>query len=73
MAIEGTFHIAQLTLAPGDVLVVRSARPLPAETVVRIRDHMRGLVPDDVKIMVIDNTFELSVLTRAEIEARTSQ
>lgn len=65
------FQIAKLTLAPGDVLVIRSDRPLDREQVMRINEHMRKLVPHDNKVMVIDKTFELSVLTRAEIEARS--
>ncbi len=67
----GEFDIAKLTLAAGDVLVVRT-RPVPRETAQRIQDYIRRLVPQDVRVLVIDNETELSVLTRAEIAARTA-
>jgi len=40
-----TVEVAKLTLAPGDVLVVRSDRVLDDATCLRIRDHIQGMLP----------------------------
>jgi hypothetical protein len=65
-------EIAKLHLAVGDVLVMRSRELLSREQAIRLRDNAQSLVPEGVKVMVIDRQLELSVLTRAEIEARTT-
>jgi hypothetical protein len=67
-ALMAEFDIAKLKLVPGDVLVVRSARVLSPEQVQRVRDNIRKATPEGVNVLIIDNTFELSVLTRGEIE-----
>jgi leucyl aminopeptidase (aminopeptidase T) len=64
-----TIEIAKLLLQPGDVLVVR----VPIVTHVlaeRIHESMRNSLPPGVRVLVVDRDVELSVLTRAEIEAR---
>lgn len=68
--IIGDIEVAKLKLAPGDILVARADRPITAQQADRLREGMKRVLPDGVKCMVIDPRLELSVLTRAEIEAK---
>ncbi len=70
--IVGAFEIGKLQLRDGDVLVVKTDRPLSTDATDRVRKHLKGLLPRDVTIMIIDRGVELSVLTKAEIEERTT-
>ncbi len=64
----GTLEIGKLQLAPGDVLVVKTDRPMSQDVTERVRKHLKGLLPQNVTIMIIDRGVELSVLTKTEIE-----
>lgn len=64
------FEIAKLRLQAGDVLVVRMA-PITHETADAVRESLRPILPAGIKVLIIDNNTELSVLTQAEIEARS--
>ncbi len=68
--IVGAFEIGKLQLHDGDVLVVKTDRPLSIDATDRVRKHLKGLLPRDVTIMIIDRGVELSVLTKADIEER---
>lgn len=57
------FRIAKLELAPGDMLVIKGPKPPRWEA-------MRAIVPPSVRMLYIPEDMDLSVLTRAEIEAR---
>lgn len=56
------YQIARLSLEPGDILVVKTDRPKPG--------HWQDFLPHGVRVLFIPNDMELSVLTKAEIEAR---
>lgn len=58
------FQIARLELRPGDVLVVRAPLVSMAQAAT-----VRGLMPPGVRVMFTTPDVDLSVLTRAEIEA----
>ena len=68
----GETVVAKMNLAPGDILVVKVNHHIPAEAHVRIRDKMAAILPDGVQCIVIDSSVDLSVLTRAEIEAKAA-
>lgn len=65
------FKIAHMPLAPGDVLVVKVKGLITQEQGRRIELQARDKLPPDIKVIVIDQSIDLAVLTRAEIEART--
>ena len=56
----------------GDVLVMKTDRPTSLETTKRIRAHMMELMPQGVKLLILDPGIELSVMSRAEIEAKVA-
>ena len=64
------FDIAKLHLGPDDILVCRAKGTLSPQVASAIRDQLLNVAPKQ-KVMVIDSNLELSILTRAEIEART--
>ena len=66
------FRIAKLQLAPGDVLVVKSNKRVTPEAIENAKRLMVHVLPPEVRWMFIDPEIELSVLTRAEIEARAA-
>lgn len=68
--IVGTIEIGKLQLAPGDVLVVKTDRPMGMEQTERVRKHLAGLLPQGTVTMFIDRGVNLSVLTKTEIEER---
>jgi len=57
------FRIAKLELEEGDVLIVKG------DGQVRL-DVLAAVLPRGVKILQVPTSLELSVLTKAEIEAR---
>lgn len=65
-------RIARLTLAPGDVLVAKAKGEMTSAAAERGERYLRMLVPHGVRVMVIDDRVDLSVLTKAEIEDRVS-
>ena len=64
-----TFSISKLELEAGDVLVVKGPRTTP-ERYHQTNDMLQQLVPSGVRILHIPPDVELSVLTKAEIDAR---
>lgn len=70
--IIGAFEIGKLQLRDGDVLVIKTDRPMSHDATERVRKHLKGLLPRDVTIMIIDRGVELSVLTKAEIDDRVA-
>lgn len=65
------YRIAKLQLRPGDVLVVKVDHTISAEIGGRIREHFERTVGPDRKVLILDNSIDLSVLTKADIEKRT--
>lgn len=63
------FHIARLDLRPGDVLVVKSRRPLSVQDCERIRQILKQEAVGH-RVMVLDDGLDLAVLTAAEIVER---
>ena len=61
------FAIARLELEPGDILVVKA----PAASL-RHPPDMSSFLPPGVRVMWIPPDVELSVLTKAEIDAKAS-
>lgn len=66
-------RIARLRLEPGDVLVLKATERLPHETARCLGDQARQIVGADVRVMVLDSQLDLSVLTKAEIEAKVAE
>lgn len=67
------YHIAKLRLQPGDLLVVKIDHTISAEICGRIRDHFEAALKASGisnRVLVVDNSIELSVLARDEIEKR---
>lgn len=65
------FSIARLHLEPNDVLVVKFSKPATADAVERARSVLHKAT-EHKHILFIEPEIDLSVLTRAEIEQRTS-
>ena len=63
--IASEFQIARLELQRGDVLVVKGPAPTGQQ-----HRMLSDLFPGGVKVLFIPPEIELSVLTKAEIEAR---
>lgn len=59
------FQIAKLELCPGDTLVVKFGGHLPRDHVEKLRANVAARIPDGVKILVIDERIDLSVLKAA--------
>lgn len=70
--IIGAFEIGKLQLRDGDVLVVKTDRPMSHDATERTRKHLKGLLPQGVTIMIIDRGVELSVLSKTEIAERVA-
>jgi len=68
--IIGAFEIAKLQLQHGDILVVKTDRPMSKEATDRTRKHLAGILPQGVTTMIIDRGVDLSMLTKAEIDGR---
>ena len=64
------YRIAKLALAAGDILVVRVPRQLSAAQQASVLADVKKVLPSGVNAMVIEDGYDLSVLTRADIEAR---
>lgn len=58
------FEIAKLELHEGDTLVVRVRGMLSHDIKERVSIGAEQLIPDGVKVMVIDDSIELSVLQK---------
>lgn len=59
------FAIAKMELKPDDVLVVRCNGIVPATTVGKIEAYFKARLPD-AKLVVIDKSMELAVLSKQE-------
>ena len=63
------YKVAKLELGSDDVLVVKVDAILSGETSHRLHDAIRNITGHK-KVLVLGQEFNLSVLTRAQIEAR---
>jgi hypothetical protein len=64
-------EIAKLSLGAGDVLVVTVPDLGKPEMLEPLARAIRNSLPDGAKYLILYDHVDLSVLTRAEIEART--
>lgn len=64
------FSIAKLAISPGDVLVVKVRGIVSPSIAARAHDLWKGFLPPQTKMLVIDDTIDLSILTKAEIEEK---
>jgi type IV pilus biogenesis protein CpaD/CtpE len=51
---------------PGDVLVLSIDRPLEQQQADRIKAHLDRYLPDTIKTVIVDNSFQLHVLRTSE-------
>lgn len=72
MADDLELRIAKLTFAPGDVLVAKWNGIIQHEVADQMRAGLKPLLPEGVRLLVIDDRVDLYVLTSADIEARTN-
>lgn len=56
-----TVELAKLDLKPGNILAVKSTRPLNKEQYEMIASNLQQLVPEGVKIAIIDADLEFQV------------
>jgi uncharacterized protein with PhoU and TrkA domain len=68
LRLVGEAKLTRLTLAAGDVLVVKVDRTLDSYMSNRIYGTIKPHLPEGVRVLVIDPAIELSVLTCADIE-----
>jgi hypothetical protein len=61
------FSIAKLSLAPGDILVVKVHQRIAQETFNRISDYFSQQAPGH-RVLILDRDLDLSVLTKADVE-----
>lgn len=62
-------RIGKLNLAPGDVLVLKSAERFSPDAIARITLYVRRVCGPQHRVLILDGGIDLAVLTRAEIDA----
>ena len=65
------YRVGKLSLAPGDVLVAKVDTVLSLAQHDYIRQNLSASLPEGVKALVLDSRMDLSILTKADIDART--
>lgn len=55
-------EISKLELKPGQILAVRFHQKLDVEMLRHVTEYMKYLVPQDVKVAVLDNDAEFIVI-----------
>ena len=65
-------EIAKLAVKTGDVLVLKCDSHISIEHADRLRAAFEPVLPEGVKMMVLDGSMNLAVLTREEIDARSA-
>lgn len=65
------FSISKMQLGPGDILVLRAPVALSFTSAEHIRAYLRQSLPEGQRVLILEPGFELSVLTKADVEART--
>jgi hypothetical protein len=66
------YGIGRLRLEPGDVLVIKIAGGISTELVARFRAEAKHVLGEDTKVLVLGDRVDLSILTKAEIEAKVA-
>lgn len=64
------YRVAKLSLGPGDLLVVKTEKPLTREAAERIREVLKQYLPNQ-KALVLEPGIDLAVLTADEIARRS--
>jgi len=59
---------AALRLRPGDVLVLKVNRSLPAESIFRIKTRLSGFFPNN-EIFILDNGVDIGILETRQGDA----
>jgi hypothetical protein len=62
------YRIGKLELKPGDRLLAKFDANLSHDQVECIRANLADVIPDGVKILVLDKSVDLSVMTSDEVE-----
>jgi hypothetical protein len=60
------FHVAKLSLAPGETLVVRPARPITSVTGAELRAQLEQRLGLRGRVLVLDAGTELTVIAKGE-------
>lgn len=66
------YEIAQLRMAPGDVLVIKVHAVISTEVANKIRDQITQQIPGKAPVILIDKNVDLSILTAADIQKRVA-
>jgi hypothetical protein len=61
------YQIARLSLAPGDVLVLKSNKRLQPELLNNFKKTLDNMIPKDCKSIILGPEFDLSVITRKDL------
>lgn len=64
------FRICRLDLQPNDILVLRFKERITHQVADRLRADLNSRFGKDRKILILENSADLAVLTAAEIESR---
>lgn len=65
------FRIAKLKVKPGDMLVAKIADRVSDDVWKRLQGMFKGVLPEGVRVLVLDQGLDLAVLTFDEIERRS--
>jgi hypothetical protein len=62
-----TFAVAKLSLSPADTLVVKYNGTLTPEDLRKVQLYWKEILPLDCNLLVLDENFDISVLSRKEV------
>jgi hypothetical protein len=57
------YRIAKVNVGSDDTLVIKVLRPISSEMAMEIKDHVRGVLGGNTRVLVLGPAFELSVIT----------
>lgn len=60
------FRISKIKLEPGDILVLKTPRPITGDMAARLRDIFERLSPG-FKTLILDQGMELAVVNEADL------
>lgn len=67
------YTLRRLKMEPNDVLVVRCTKSISNEASRRLHKAARNILGENAKVLVVDPELDISILTAAEIETRSTQ
>jgi len=62
-----SMDIQRLELRPGDILVVRFQRYLPAALIGKIKDQLKSVLPPEQKCIILEGGADICVITREQV------